>query len=106
MDDKDRDRDNRAVVTRPAVVLGDATDLVPVVAISVASRVGASVGRNILFVPIRDHHYHLGAFIVKAGLHHSKVHRDRLNPANNCSDLAAISVPVSSPRRPITKFTL
>ena len=78
VDGIDKDRDNRVVVARPAQILRDAADLVPMVAISVVNRVIA--GRSVLSIPIIHHHYHLGANIVRATLHHSRVCRDRLSP--------------------------
>ena len=73
--DRDKDKDNRVVVARRAVVTGDKADLVPIVVISVASSV--TVGRSVLFVPSKEHLYHLGALITRAALHHFRVHRDR-----------------------------
>ena len=56
--DMDKDRDIRVVVARQAVVLGDEVDLVPIVVISVASRV--TTGMSVFFVPNKDHLYHPG----------------------------------------------
>ena len=65
-----RDRDSRVMVACRAVVLGDKVDLVPMIVINVASRVIA--GRSVLFLPSKDHLYHPGALIARAGLHHSE----------------------------------
>ena len=65
------------------MVLGDEADLVPMVVFSVASRV--VVGMSVLFVLNKDHLYHLGPHIARAGLHHFRVHRDRLSLANPVS---------------------
>ena len=81
--DRDKDRDIRVVVARRAVVLGDEANLVPMVVISVVSRV--TTGMGVLFVPNKDHLYHLGALIARAGLHHFRVHRDKLSPASPVS---------------------
>ena len=82
MNGRDKNRNNILMVAHPAAVLGDKDDLVPMVAISMAS----SVGRSVLFVLIkdhlylqagtyshRDHLYHLEALIARAGLHHFRV---------------------------------
>ena len=74
------DRDIRVVVALRAVVLGDEADSLPMVVFSVASRV--TVGASVLFVPSKNHLYHPGALIARAGLHHFRVHRDRLSPAS------------------------
>ena len=58
-----KDRDSRVVVARPTMVSEDKADLVLMIAISMASKVIA--GRSILFVPIRDHHYHTRALIAE-----------------------------------------
>ena len=93
-----RDMDIRVVVAHRAVVLGDEADLVPMVIISVASRVIA--GMSVLFVPNKDHFYNLGALIARVGLHHFRVYRDKLNPASPVSPPLirpiAVPTPVSS----------
>ena len=73
-------RDNRIVVAHRAIVLGDETDLIPMVVISAASRV--TEGKSVLFIPSRDLLYHLEALMARASLDHFKVLRDRPNPAN------------------------
>ena len=65
-------RDNKVVVAHRVVVLGDEADLVPMVVFSVASR--ATVGASVIFVPNKNHLYHPGALIARAGLHHFRVH--------------------------------
>ena len=75
-----KDMDIRVVVARLAVVPGDEADVVPMVVISMASRVTTGIG--VLFIPNKDHLYHPGAFIARVGLHHFRVHRDRLSPAS------------------------
>ena len=67
-----KDRDIKVVVARRVVVLGDEADLVPMVVFSVASRVTVRI--SVLFVLNRDHLYHPGAYIARAGLHHFRVH--------------------------------
>ena len=79
VDGRDKDRDSRVVVAHPAVLLEDEANLVPIVVISVAYRV--TIGRSVLFVPIRDHLYHLGALIARVGLLHFRVRRDRSDPS-------------------------
>ena len=56
-------RDSRVVVAHPTTVLREKANLVPMVTISVASRVTAEW--SFLSVPIRDHLYHPGALIAK-----------------------------------------
>ena len=75
-----RDRDSKIVVARRVVFLGDEADLVLRVVISVVSWVTA--GRSVLSVLSRDHLYHPRALIARAGLHHFRVHQDRLSPAS------------------------
>ena len=87
-----RDKDNRVVVAHLAVVPRDEANLVPMVSISMASKV--TVRRGVPFVPIRDHHYHLEELIAKAGLHPSRVRRDILSPA---SPVSPLSIPTLTP---------
>ena len=73
---RDRNKDNRVLVARPVAVFKGKEDLVPMVVISVASRV--TVERNVFFVSIRDHRCHPGAHIARTGLQSSRANRDRL----------------------------
>ena len=82
-DGRDKDNDNRVVVDHLAMVLGDKADFFPMVATNVATRV--TVGRSVLSIPIRDHHYPLGVLIARGGLHSYRVHRDRLSPTSSVS---------------------
>lgn len=65
-----RDRDNIVVVAHPTVVRRDKADLVHVVVSSVANRVTAKKSAH--SVHTRDHHYHIGAYIARVGLHLSR----------------------------------
>ena len=53
--DRDKDRDIRVVVAHRVVVLGDEADLVPMVVISVASRVTARSSPTKITFIIRGH---------------------------------------------------
>ena len=104
MDGKDRDRDIRVMVAHLEAILGDEVDLIPIIAIIVASRVTIE-GVSFLF-PLKITFIIQVVLIARVDLYLSRVHRDRPSSTSPVSTFLHPSSSIStniSPRHPVTR---